>query len=199
GANTPIAPLYERVMGAHLGLELAGRTLSLTVGEWLAEGLLSLFFLLVGLEIRRELTTGALTNWRAALLPVFAAAGGVATPALIYLAINHGTPAANGWSIPTATDVAFTLGLLAVLGDRVPIGLRVFVAALAVVDDVFSVLILAIFYPRSFSPSYAAAVAGCMLVLVAFNRARVYAIWPYVALGLALWLSLHALGVDAAL
>jgi NhaA family Na+:H+ antiporter len=197
-ANTPIAPFYERVMNAHLGVGVSGSVLSLTVREWFAEGLLSLFFLLVGLEIRRELTTGALVNRRAALLPLFAAVGGVVTPALLYLAFNRG-PAAHGWSIPTATDVAFTLGLLAVLGNRVPIGLRVFVAALAVVDDFLSVLIIAIFYPRSFAPSYAVAVVGCLLVLFAFNRARVYASWPYVVMGFALWLSLHALGVHAAL
>jgi NhaA family Na+:H+ antiporter len=197
-ANTPIGPIYRRLMNAELVVGPVDRMLSLTVREWFAEGLLSLFFLLVGLEIRRELTTGALASWRAALLPVFAAIGGVVTPALVYLAINRG-PAAHGWSIPTATDVAFTLGLLAVLGSRIPVGLRVFVAALAVVDDVLSVLTLAIFYPRAFTPSFAPAIVACVLVLVAFNRARVYATWAYVALGIALWLSLHALGVHAAL
>jgi NhaA family Na+:H+ antiporter len=197
-ANTPVAPFYWRVMNAHFDVGPAGRTLSLTVREWFAEGLLSAFFLLVGLEIRREMTTGALAHWRAALLPVIAAMGGVVFPAFIYLALNRG-PSANGWSIPTATDVAFTLGLLAVLGDRVPIGLRVFVAALAVVDDVLSVFTLAIFYPHSFAPRYVVAVLGCVLLLFAFNRARVYAGWPYAATGVALWLSLHALGVDAAL
>jgi NhaA family Na+:H+ antiporter len=197
-ANTPIAPVYRDLMDAQFGLGPTNGMLTLGVREWFAEGLLSVFFLLVGLEIRRELTRGALTDWRAALLPVVAAVGGVVTPALIYLAFNHG-PAARGWPIPTATDVAFTLGLLAVLGDRVPVGLRVFVAALAVVDDVLSVLTLAIFYPRSFAPSYSVAVIACLLVLFAFNRARVYAIWPYLAVGIALWLSLHALGVHAAL
>ena len=197
-ANTPFAPVYDRIMNARFGIGPAASILFLTVREWFAEGLLSVFFLLVGLEIRREMTTGALTRWRAALLPVFAAVGGVVTPALIYLTLNRG-PSAHGWSIPTATDVAFTLGLLAVLGDKIPVGLRVFVAALAVVDDVLSVLILAIFFPRSFTPPYAGAVLACILVLYAFNRARVYATWPYVAVGCALWLSLHALGVHAAL
>ena len=197
-ANSPLAPIYQGLMNARVSVGAAGSTLSLSLRDWFAEGLLSVFFLLVGLEIRRELTTGTLTNWRAALLPVFAAVGGVLAPAFVYLAINRG-PAALGWPIPTATDVAFTLGLLAVLGDQVPIGLRVFVAALAVVDDILSVLNLAIFYPRSFTPSYSVAVLGCLVVLFAFNRARVYATWPYVAAGVALWLSLHALGVHAAL
>jgi NhaA family Na+:H+ antiporter len=131
-------------------------------------------------------------------LPILAAVGGVVTPALIFLAFNRG-PAVQGWSVPTATDIAFTLGLLAVLGNRVPTSLRVFVAALAVVDDILSVLTLAIFYPRSFAPPYVLAVLGTVLVLVAFNRARVYAIWPYIVISFALWVSLHALGIHAAL
>ena len=198
-ANTPLAPLYERIMGAHLGVGPVGSLLSLTTREWLADGLLALFFLIVGLEIRREMTTGALASWRAALLPIVAAVGGVVTPALIYLAFNRGRPTAQGWAIPTATDVAFSLALLAVLGNRVPVALRVFVAALAVVDDVLSVLTLAIFFPASFMPIYAIPVLGCLGVLVALNRSRVYARWPYVFTSLALWLSLNALGVDAAL
>jgi len=144
------------------------------------------------------MTTGALADRRAAILPVLAALGGVVAPALIYLALNRG-PASRGWSIPTATDIAFTLGLLAVLGDRIPVGLRAFVAALAVVDDVLSVLTLAIFYPRSFAPEFALAVLALFLLLVALNRARVYAVWPYVLTTIALWLALHALGVHAAL
>lgn len=197
-ANTPIAPFYTQLMDAELGVGPSGHVLSLSVREWLAEGLLSLFFLLVGLEIRREMTDGALKDRRAALLPVIAAVGGVVTPAAVYLALNRGA-SAHGWSIATATDVAFSLGLLAALGDRIPVALRVFVAALAVVDDILSVLVLAIFYPRSFAPRYAVVVAACLVALAVFNRARVYARWPYVATGIALWFSLHALGVHAAL
>ncbi len=197
-ANTPLAPLYERIMGADLGIGPVGSLLSLTTREWLSEGLLAIFFLIVGLEIRREMTVGALASWRAALLPIVAAVGGVVTPALIYLAFNRG-PTSQGWPIPTATDVAFSLALLAVLGDRIPVALRVFVAALAVVDDVLSVLTLAIFFPSSFTPIYAVPAAACLGVLLALNRSRVYATWPYVFTSLALWLSLHALGVDAAL
>jgi NhaA family Na+:H+ antiporter len=197
-ANTPLAPLYHQVMASRVGVGPLGALLSLDVREWLSEGLLTVFFLLVGLEIRREMTTGALVDRRAAILPIVAAVGGVVAPAVIYLAFNRG-PAAQGWSIPTATDVAFTLALLAVLGDRVPASLRVFVAALAVVDDVLSVLTLAIFYPRSFAPIYGLAVLGAWFVLIAFNRARVYAIWPYLAVSLGLWVALHALGVHAAL
>jgi Na+:H+ antiporter, NhaA family len=197
-ANTPLAPLYERAMNAHLGIGPVGSLLSLTTREWLSEGLFTLFFLIVGLEIRREMTVGALTSRRAALLPLVAAMGGVIAPALVYLGLNGGA-AARGWPIPTATDVAFSLGLLALLGDRVPSTLRVFVAALAVADDVLSVLTLALFFPGAFAPVYAIAVSASLLALFALNRARVYARWPYVLATVAMWLSLHALGVDAAL
>ena len=197
-ANTPLAPLYERAMSAHLGIGPVGSLLSLSTRDWLSEGLFTLFFLIVGLEIRREMTVGALTSRRAALLPVVAAIGGVVTPALIYLALNRGATA-RGWPIPTATDVAFSLALLALLGDRVPSSLRVFVAALAVADDVLSVLTLALFFPRSFAPPYAVAVAASLLALFSLNHARVYARWPYVLATLATWLSLHALGIHAAL
>jgi len=197
-ANTPIAAFYERAMNTRFVVGPMAATLSMTVREWLSEGMLSVFFLLVGLGIRRELTTGALSDRRAALLPIVAAVGGVLTPALIYLAVNGG-PASRGWAIPTATDIAFALGLLAVLGDRVPTSLRVFVAALAVVDDVLTVLTLAIFYPRSLAPPYLIGVLGALLVLLAFNRARVYATWPYVVASIVLWVSLHAFGVHAAL
>ena len=197
-ANTPLAPLYERAMNAHLGIGPVGSLLSLTTRAWLSEGLFTLFFLIVGLGIRREMTVGALTSRRAALLPIVAAMGGVVAPALVYLALNRGA-AARGWPIPTATDVAFALALLALLGDRVPASLRVFVAALAVADDVLSALTLALFFPEAFAPVYAPVVAASLLALFALNRARVYARWPYVLVTAATWLSLHALGVDAAL
>lgn len=197
-ANTPLASVYDRVMNARLVLGAGDHPLSLTTREWLADGLLSFFFLIVGLEIRREMTVGALATRRAALLPIIAAVGGVVTPALIYVLFNRG-PTSAGWAIPTATDVAFSLALLAVLGDRIPIGLRAFVAALAVVDDLLSVAVIAIVFPSAFAPGYLALVAACVLLLIALNRARVYATWPYVFGGLALWVSLHAVGVDAAL
>lgn len=197
-ANSPLAPLYERAMSASVRVGTADHGIALTTRDWLAEGLLSFFFLIVGLEIRRELASGALVDRRAALLPAIAAVGGVVTPALIYLALDHGATRA-GWPIPTATDVAFVLAILAVLGERVPTGLRAFVAALAVADDVLTIGIIAICFPGSLEPVYAIAVALAIGVLVVLARARVYATWPYVLAGIALWLSLHLLGVDAAL
>lgn len=197
-ANTPLAPYYRTFIESSFGVGTPGHMLSLTVGTWSSEGLLSIFFLLVGLEIRREMTAGALAARRAAVLPVIAAIGGVLAPAAIYLLLNRG-PAAAGWAVPTATDVAFTLGILALLGRRTPPGLRVFVAALAVVDDVLSALTLAIFYPRSFDPSWLVASAAAVALLFALNRSRVYAAWPYALVTVALALFLHSAGIHAAL
>ncbi|MGH8172410.1 MAG: Na+/H+ antiporter NhaA, partial [Rhodanobacteraceae bacterium] len=197
-ANSPLAPYYHALMETSFGIGPAGGAVSMTIGEWFSEGLLAIFFLLVGLEIRREVTSGALVEKRAALLPVVAAVGGVLAPAAIYLAFNHG-PTAPGWSVPTATDVAFTLGILALLGDRVPTSLRVFVAALAVVDDILSMLTLAIFYPRAFEAEWLLASVVAVLAMLALNRARVYVGWPYALVAAALWLTLHASGVHAAL
>jgi NhaA family Na+:H+ antiporter len=197
-ANTPLRGIYAALMNAPLGVGPLQNLLSMPIREWLSEGLLTFFFLLVGIEIRREMTVGALADRRAAILPAVAALGGVIVPALIYRAFNPG-PAAQGWSVPTATDIAFTLGILAVLGTRVPMGLRVLVAALAVADDILSVLTLAIFYARDFQPIFLLAAAGAVVALIVLNRVRVYALWPYAALSVVLWLSLHTAGVDAAL
>ncbi len=164
-ANSPLAPYYRLFVDSRFGIGMRGSLLSLSVGAWFSEGLLAIFFLLVGLEIRR---------------------------------LNPG-PTARGWSVPTATDIAFTLGILALLGERIPQGLRVFVAALAVVDDVLSVLTLAIFYPRAFEPSWLVTSGLLILGLAALNRGRVYASWPYVVIAIALGFSLHGAGVHAAL
>ena len=197
-ANSPLGDRYRAAIESTF--VLGSRTwLSMSVGQWASEGLLAVFFLLVGLEIRREMTAGALTDRRAAVLPIAAAIGGVIAPALVYLAFNHGGPAARGWSIPTATDVAFSLGVLALLGESIPARLRVFVAALAVVDDVLSVLILAIFYAHSFNVIWLAGSAVAILCLFVLNRWRVYATWPYALVTAVLWFTLHHAGVHAAL
>jgi NhaA family Na+:H+ antiporter len=197
-ANTGLAPLYERLVDAQFGIGVAPGPLTLSVGEWISEGLLTAFFLLVGLEIRREMTAGAFTDRRAAALPIVCALGGVLAPAAVYLAFNPG-PTAAGWSAPTSTGIAFALGVLAVLGRRAPTGIKVFVAALAVVDDILSVLTLAIFYPRNFHAGWLGAGALAVGLMFALNRWRVYAGWPYLLVTVGLWLSFHAAGVNAAL
>jgi len=197
-ANSPLAPLYRQIVETSIGVGASAGSLALTTAEWCSEGLLTVFFLLVGLEIRRDMTAGALTDRRAAVLPVVCAIGGTLAPAAVYLALNRGGTA-PGWSAATSTGIAFALGILALLGRRAPTGLKVFVAALAVVDDIVSMLILAVFYPQDFHALWllpAAAAIGLMMVL---NRWRIYAGWPYLAVTVALWLSLHAAGVNAAL
>ncbi|HLY06971.1 MAG TPA: Na+/H+ antiporter NhaA [Rhizomicrobium sp.] len=197
-ANTPLAPLYTFLAGLPFGIGPPGAALSMPVAEWFSEGLLAIFFLLVGLDIRQELTTGSLTTWRAALLPVIAAIGGVLAPTAIYLVLNRG-PTAPGWSVPTATDIAFALGILAIFGSRIPASLRVFVAAFAVVDDILSVLTLAIFYPRGFSLTWIVVALAATAVLYAMNRSRVYRAWPYIVATVVLWVALHSTGIHGAL
>ena len=181
-----------------VGLNGTISNLTLTVGEWCSEGLLTVFFLLVGLEIRREMSAGAFTDLRAAVLPALCAIGGTLGPAAVYLAFNRG-PTAAGWSAPTSTGIAFALGVLALLGRRAPVGLKIFVAALAIVDDICSMLILAVFYPQHFQAAWLVAAAAAVGLMFLFNRWRVYAGWPYLAVTVGLWLSLHAAGVNAAL
>jgi NhaA family Na+:H+ antiporter len=198
-ANTALAPLYRQVVGMPIGVAIGDAApISLSVGGWCSDGLLTLFFLLVGLEIRREMAGGALGDRRAAVLPVVCAIGGVLAPAAIYLAINRG-PTAVGWSAPTSTDTAFALGVLALVGRRAPIGIRVFVAALSVVDDILMMLILAVFYPRDLHPVWLGAAIAVTGLMFALNRWRVYSGWPYLLATTGVWLSLHAAGLNAGL
>ncbi|HEY2710044.1 MAG TPA: Na+/H+ antiporter NhaA [Caulobacteraceae bacterium] len=197
-ANSPMGPAYQQFVEAQFGIGPATSALSLSVADWCSEGLLAIFFLIVGLEIRREMTAGSLTDPRAAVAPVLAAFGGVIVPAAIYLAFNRGATA-PGWSAPADTGIAFSLGILAVFGARASAGLKVFVATYAVVDDIISIVILAVFYPRDFHALWLIASAATIVGLVGLNRARVYTPWPYLTVAAALWLSLHLAGVNGAL
>ncbi len=197
-ANSPLAGPYHAFIGSSFGVGPPDTPLSLTIGDWFSEGLLALFFLLVGLEIRREMTAGALSDVRAALLPVIAAIGGGIVPALVYLLFNRGSTA-QGWAVPTATDIAFVLGILALLGERVPPQLRVFIAAFAVMDDIISVLTLAIFYPHNFQAAWLLGAGAAILAMYALNRSRVYVGWPYLLVACAVWFCFHAAGVHGAL
>lgn len=197
-ANSPLAPFYRRLVGAQLGIDAPPGLLSLSIGNWCAEGLLAIFFLILGLEIRRELTGGSLADWRAAAAPVLAALGAIAAPALFYRALNPG-PTAAGWSIPADTGIAFTLAVLALFGSRASAGLKVFVATYAVADDILAIVILAVFYPHTLAPTWLLAGAAAIFAMAIFNRWRVYAVWPYLTATIVLWLSLHLAGVSGAL
>ena len=159
---------------------------------------MAIFFLLVGLEVKYEMTVGELTNIRQAILPIMAAIGGVLAPIAIYLAFNGGNPAtANGWGVPTATDIAFALGILALLGNRVPGGVRVFLSTLAVVDDIIAILVIAIFYGHAPSFGWLALAALVLVALIAMNRAHVYSLPPYLILGVVLWYCIYMSGVHS--
>ena len=197
-ANSPLAPLYERFVDAQLGIGPNGAGIWLSVADWCSEGLLAIFFLIIGLEIRREMTGGSLSDPRAVVAPALAALGGVLVPAAIYLALNPGRTA-PGWSAPADTGIAFTLGILAVFGPRVSAGLKVFIAAYAVVDDILAIVILAVFYPREMHPAWLVGAGGMAGLMFLLSRWRIYAGWPYRLAAVGLWLMLHLAGVNGAL
>lgn len=197
-ANSPLAPFYQRVIDAEFAVGPPAGLLSMSIANWCAEGLLAVFYLILGLEIRREMTAGSLADWRAAVAPALATIGAIAAPALFYRMLNPG-PTAAGWSIPADTGIAFTLGVLALFGTRASAGLKVFVAAYAVADDILSILILALFYPHTLAPEWLLAGAAAIVAMVTFNRWRIYAVWPYLVATIGLWVSLHLAGVSGAL
>jgi NhaA family Na+:H+ antiporter len=173
---------------------------SLSLQHWINDGLMAVFFLLIGLELERELYCGELSQWRNALLPLVAAIGGILVPALIHFALNAGTPTQAGIGIPMATDIAFALGVLAILGDRVPAALKVFVVAFAVIDDLGAILVIAAFYTARLSLAYLlAAMALWALLLVLNRRFRVMALAPYVLGGALLWWLMLRSGIHATL
>jgi Na+:H+ antiporter, NhaA family len=194
-ANGPWAAAYFDV--------LHRTVFGLSLLHWINDGLMAVFFLLVGLEIKRELFAGHLSSWRARALPGFAALGGMIVPALLYLAIvwatGGGERVARGWAIPSATDIAFSLAVLALLGRRIPLGLKVFLAALAILDDLGAVLIIAIFYAQALSLPALIAAAAVLLTLLSLGRFRVSALLPYLLLGSVLWWSMLHSGIHASL
>jgi len=191
-ANSPLATAYFAVLHAYLG--------PLSISHWINDGLMAVFFLLVGLEIKREMLDGQLSTWPRRVLPGIAAAGGMVVPALVYVAINRdNTAALSGWAIPTATDIAFALGVLSLLGSRVPASLKVFLTALAIIDDLGAVIIIALFYTSGLSLAYLAAAFAVIAVLVMLNRMRVTNLVPYLVLGAVLWVLVLKSGVHATL
>ena len=197
--NSPLGPAFEALWETPVGLAAGGFAFSLPLREWINDGLLTIFFLVVGLEIKRELTVGRLASLRAAALPVAAALGGMLAPALVYLLIVPPGPLAAGWAIPTTTDTAFAVALVALLGRRVPVELRIFLTAVVVVDDLAAIAIVAAFYSGHLDLGF---VAGALAVtggLVLLNRSGVYRALPYAALGIVLWSCLHASGLHATL
>jgi Na+:H+ antiporter, NhaA family len=188
--NSALGENYLAVWHAYLG--------GLTVEHWINDGLMAIFFLLIGLELEREFYNGELSDIKSALLPIFAAAGGILVPALIHLSLNFGSGTQPGVGIPMATDIAFALGVLALLGDRVPASLKIFLAALAVIDDLGAIMVIAFFYTAQLSILYLAAGLAVFIALILLNRFfRVMALLPYLIGGALMWFLLLRSGVHA--
>ncbi len=186
-SNSPWGDSYFHLWETPIAVGGASAPLTMSLHAWINDALMVVFFLLVGLEIKREILVGELSSPRQAALPIIAALGGMVVPALLYALVNRGGDGMAGWGIPMATDIAFALGILALLGPRVPLGLKVFLAALAIVDDLGAVLVIAFFYTSSISAGALAGAALCVVVLVVFNVRRVCALTPYVVVGHVLW------------
>jgi Na+:H+ antiporter, NhaA family len=198
-ANSAYSETYFQILETHLTIEIGGFEFDESVLHIINDGLMAIFFFVVGLEIKRELVLGDLRDRRAASLPVMAALGGMILPALIYFAFNAGTDAAHGWGIPMATDIAFAVGVIALLGSRVPAGAKLFLLALAIADDIGAISVIAIFYTEELNAGYLAlAVAGLALVWLA-QRASVRALIFYIPLALLIWYFTLESGVHATL
>ncbi|MDX2261420.1 MAG: Na+/H+ antiporter NhaA [Gemmatimonadales bacterium] len=196
-ANSPWAAPYHALLDTPVGLSAGSHALTLTAHQWIDDGLMAVFFLVVGLEIKRELLVGELAAWRRAALPAAGALGGMVVPALLFTALNAGGDGLRGWGIPMATDIAFALGILALVGRGLPPGLRVFLAALAIVDDLGAVLVIALFYSSQLDWTALGGAGGVVLLLLALNRLGARNVWLYAIGGVALWALVLASGVHA--
>ena len=197
--NSRLGPDFQGFWDTELGISVGGSQFRLPLLEWINDALLTIFFLVVGLEIKREITVGHLASGRAAALPIAAAVGGMVAPAALYLALVPAGPLAVGWGVPMSTDTAFAVALVAMLGARVPVELRIFLTAAAIVDDIGAILVVVIFYSGALRPEYLAAAAGITGVLVLLNRSGVYRVSPYLFLGAALWACVFAGGLHGTL
>ncbi len=196
-ANSPFAASYAELWGAYLTVGLEDAAISKPLILWINDGLMALFFFLVGLEIKREVLTGELRQPRQAALALAGAVGGMAVPALFYLVVTSGTDAAAGWGIPMATDIAFALGVLALLGSRAPVALKIFLTALAIVDDLGAVLVIALFYTAELSVASLLVGFGALAVLALLSRLGVRRVAVFVVLGLVVWVAFLKSGVHA--
>ena len=197
--NSPLGDSYESLWHTKVGVSLGSFELVHDLRHWVNDGLMTIFFFVVGLEIKRELITGELNDARKAALPILAAFGGMVVPAGLFLAINLGEASARGWGIPMATDIAFAVGVLALFGDRIPSGLKVFLLSLAIVDDIGAILVIAMFYSSDLSLGWLGIAFGLLLAVVASHRARVLWVPVYVVLGVGVWLATFESGVHATL
>ena len=199
-ANSGLADWYSAVLATQITVTVGGGGIDKPALLWINDGLMALFFLLVGLEVKREVMTGQLSSWKQSALPLFAAFGGMVLPALVFLSINWNTPEnLNGWAIPAATDIAFALGILALLGSRVPVALKALLLAIAVIDDIGAIVVIALFYTPGVETNMLLGAAVTFAVLLAIGRARIGSKLPYMILGVVLWYFVLKSGVHATL
>ena len=196
-ANSPFGPDVLAFLSKKIGFENDSIHLSYSIKQWIDDGLMAIFFLLVGLEIKRELVEGELASPKKAALPIFAAIGGALLPALIYTIFNQNTETHHGWGIPMATDIAFALAVISMLDKRVPASLKVFLAALAIVDDLLAILVIALFYSSALEFNYLMYAAGIFVLQLAFNKLGVKNILAYVIPGIFMWYFIHHSGIHA--
>ncbi|MEX5502747.1 Na+/H+ antiporter NhaA [Pseudomonas putida] len=198
--NSPLSYLYSGLLDVPVAVQVGALNIAKPLLLWINDGLMALFFLLIGLEVKREVVDGHLSKPSQVVLPATAAVGGMVVPALLYWFINRDNPAAvAGWAIPTATDIAFALGVLALLGKRVPVSLKLFLMTLAIIDDLGAIIVIALFYSGTLSSVSLLLAAACLVVLIAMNRLGVVKLGPYMIVGLILWVCVLKSGVHATL
>tara|TARA_Y100000590_G_scaffold292919_1_gene329877 strand:+ start:37 stop:1215 length:1179 start_codon:yes stop_codon:yes gene_type:complete len=197
-SNTDLNQYYSGILETYFRIGVGAFGIKLTVLHWINDVLMAIFFFLVSLEIKREFIQGELSNRKQAILPIVGAFGGMLVPALIYVAINFdNSETLRGWAIPSATDIAFSLGVLSLLGKRVPVSLKVFLTALAIIDDLGAIVIIAFFYSGNVESYYLILMLVCMIVLIILNRANVRNFIPYLLVGVLLWEFTHQSGIHA--
>lgn len=196
-ANSPISSYYFDFWRLNFGITIGDNFFGMSLHHWLNDVLMSIFFLIVGLEIKREFLFGELVGFKKAAFPVLAALGGMVVPGIIYFVLNAGTPSQNGFGIPMATDIAFALGVIMLLGRIVPISLKVFLVTLAVADDLGAIIVIGVFYTSSFNVMWFLLSIFIFAILIFFNKKDVRVLYPYLILGVMLWITVHNTGIHA--
>jgi NhaA family Na+:H+ antiporter len=196
-ANSPASAAFAHVWDTSIAIGFVDHAFSLSLHHWINDGLMAIFFLLVGLEIKRELLAGELSSPKRAALPIACAIGGMIVPAAAFAIFNANGPGARGWGIPMATDIAFTLGALNLIAPRAPIGAKVFLTALAIADDMGAVLVIAIFYSNAIGWGALAGAAVMLVILIGLNASGIRHLWPYLLVGAGLWYFVHESGIHA--
>jgi len=196
-ANTSLYEIYQHIIHTKIAISIGSLSISESFHHWINDGLMAIFFFMIGLEIKREILVGELSNIKVAILPILSAIGGMLMPALIFTGINAGSEGAGGWGIPMATDIAFAISALVLLGKRVSPALVTFLVALAIVDDLGAVIVIALFYTSQIHFDYLLLAGGMFLIMISFNRFGIHAVLPYLLIGTLMWFFMLESGIHA--